>query len=455
MKIIVVGGGKVGFTICEQLSREGHDITIIDLDGQKLKSIVNALDVMGVSGNGTSYRIQQEAGVEDADILIAVTDKDEINMLSCLIAKKAGDCKTVARVRNPGYFEEIEFIKNELGLSMFLNPEMESARDIAKLIQIPSALDVDSFAGGRVNLVKVKIPRMSCLNGLALKNLSAHIGGSLLVCIIERGKEVIIPNGNTIMYEDDIIYIITPLWETRKVLKKAGINTKPIKDVTIAGGGRISYYLTRLLVKSGVNVKIIEKDREACDLLSEMLPEAMIIYGDASNKQLLMEENVDNTDAFVTVTNIDEENIVLSLYVNKISQAKIITKINKITFEEVIKEMPIGSVICPKNITAERIVSYVRALQNSWGSNIETLYRMLDDRIEALEFVVRENDSIKNMLNVPLKDLNLIDNLIICCINRGGSIITPTGKDCLKNGDTVVVVTSNLGLDDLSNIFKN
>lgn len=450
MKIIVVGGGKVGFTICEQLSNEGHDITVIDIDAHKLKYVVNTLDVLGVLGNGTSYRTQQEAGIENADILVAVTDKDEINMLSCLIAKKAGNCRTVARVRNPEYYDEIRFIKEELGLSMCLNPEMEAARDIAKLIQIPSALDVDSFAGDRVNLIKVKIPRVSCLNGLTLKNLSSHISSHILVCMVERGKEVIIPNGNTTIYEDDIIYLITPLWETRNVLKKAGINTKPIKDVAIAGGGKIAYYLSRLLIKAKINVKIIEKDRQNCDFLSEMLPEAMIIYGDASNKQLLMEENIDNTDAFVAVTNIDEENIVLSLYVNKISQAKLITKINKITFEEVVKEMPIGTVVCPKNITAERIVSYVRTLQNSLGSNIETLYRMLDNRIEALEFVVRENAKT----DVPLKDLSLIDNVLICCINRGGKIITPSGKDCLKIGDTVVVVTSNLGLNDLSSIFK-
>lgn len=453
MKIIVVGAGKVGYTISEQLSKEGHDIVVVDNDYEKLRYVSNSLDIQGVTGNGTKFKVQQEADVENADLLIAVTDKDEINMLSCLIAKKAGNCKTVARIRNPEYIDEINYIKEELGLAMFLNPEMEAAHDIAKLIQIPSALDVDTFAKGRINLIKIRIPKTSVLNGLVIKELSSHLS-KLLICIVERNESIIIPNGNTVLYEDDIIYIVTPFYEMRNVLKKAGIKTKSLKNIIIAGGGKISYYLAQILLKSNLNVKIVESDRKKCEALSEMLPNAMIICGDVTNRELLLEENVLDADAFVTLTNIDEGNIVLSLFVNKISEAKIITKINKLTFEEVTKSLEIGSIVCPKNITAERIISYVRSLQNSLGSNVETLYRMLDNRIEALELKVVENEKTKKILNTPLKDLNIIENAIVCCINRNGRIITPTGKDYIKKGDTVVIVTSVLGIDDLSNIIR-
>ncbi len=452
MNIIIVGGGKVGMTLAAQLSSEDHEITLIDTDSKHVESAVAALDIQGIVGNGTSYHTQLDAGVKDADLLIAVTDTDETSLLSCLIAKKAGDCHTIARVRDPEHYNEIEFIKEELGLSMAINPEIAAAGNIYRLIQVPSALDVDNFAKGRVNLLRLEIPEGSVLDGLKLNEVEKKIKVELLVCIVESGDDIIIPNGETKLKAGDKISVILPINELRPVLNKIGIKAKPIKDVMIAGGGNISYYLARMLIQSGINVKILELNRARCEELSLLLPEAIIIQGDASDQELLKEEGLTNTDALVSLTSIDEENILLSLYAHKISSAKCITKISKIDFEEVVRELPIGAVICPKRITSQFISSYVRSMQNSMGSNVETLYRMMDDRVEALEFKV-SNNAKGHYLNVPLMELNLKPNILICSIIRGKKITTPRGRDCIKNGDTVIVVTTVTGLDDLSDIF--
>ncbi len=453
MNIIIVGGGKVGITLAAQLGSEEHEITLIDTNAAHVDAAVSALDIQGIVGNGTSYHTQLEAGIEAADLLVAVTDADETNLLSCLIAKKAGDCHTIARVRDPEYYNEIDFIKEELGLSMAINPEIAAAANIYRLIQVPSALDVDSFAKGRVNLLRLEIPAGSPLDGLKLSEVEKKTGLQLLICILESGDDVIIPNGETCLKSGDRISMVLPNNELRATLNRIGIKTKPIKNVIIAGGGNISYYLANMLVHAGVHVKILEISRQRCEELSLLLPEAMIINGDASDQQLLMEEGLTGADALVSLTGIDEENILLSLYANKVSQAKRITKISKIAFEEVVRELPIGTVICPKRITSQLISSYVRSMQNSMGSNVETLYRMMDDRVEALEFKV--SASAKGAyLNVPLMDLHLKPNILICSIIRGKKATAPRGRDMIKNGDTVIVVTTRTGLNDLGDIFE-
>lgn len=450
MKIIVVGSGKVGYTLSEQLNDEGHEITMIDTNGVKLQKIADTLDVKGIAGNGTSYHIQVEAGVENADLLIAVTNHDEINMLSCLIAKKAGNCQTIARVRDPEYYEEIAFIREELGLSMSINPELAAAEEAARLLQFSSAIDVDTFARGRVNLLRFKIPEGSILHNLRIKDLPGKINMNALICILEHNREVSIPDGNSLLMAGDVVSIIVPMADASQFFQKIGINNKRISSVLIAGGGTIGYYLAKLLLKAKFKVKIIEHNLNRCKTLSELLPEALIIYGDATDQQVLLEEGIRQTDAFVALTDIDEENIMLSLYANQVSKAKLITKINRISFEEVIKEIPIGSVIYPKNITAEHIIRYVRAKQNSLGSNIETLYRMADNRVEALEFIVAENSIVTDK---PLEQLKTKDNLLICSIQRGRQLITPSGKDFIKVGDKVIVVTTHLGLSDINDII--
>lgn len=452
MKIVIVGSGKVGRALANQLDEEGHEITLIDRSEESLKEAVEQLDLMGVIGNGTSYIVQKEAGVEDADLLIAVAGRDEVNMLSCLIAKKAGNCRTIARVRNPEYYNEISFIREELGLSMSINPEWASASEIVKLIQFPSALEVDTFMRGRVNLIRVVIPEGSILDNMKVMDINIKISSDILICIVERNHEVVIPDGQFELKAGDVISFFTSMNKVRSFSRKVGINLKPIHNVIIAGGGTLGYYLARELVKAKIKVKIIDNDKRRCEFLSDVLPDAMVIHGDATDKQLLLEEGLSTADAFASLTSLDEENIMLSLYANKISDAKLITKINRISFEEVIADMPIGSVICPKEITSEYIVQYVRSMQNSLGSNVRALYRLVDNRAEALEFLASKN---ARMLNLPISELRLLDNLLICCIYRQGRVFIPTGKDVIRINDNVVVVTTHKGLDDLNDILKN
>jgi trk system potassium uptake protein TrkA len=451
MKIIIAGCGKVGATLAEQLIQEKHEVTIIDKNASTLQSTVTSLDVMGVVGNAASYHVQMEAGIEEADLLIAVTSSDELNMLCCLIAKKAGDCHTIARVRNPEYNEEINYIKEELGLSMTINPEMAAAVEISRLLRFPSAIKVDSFAKGRVELMKIRIPEGNILSGMKISDISIQLKCKVLVCVVERGEEVTIPSGNFVLQANDKISIIASPEKAIEFFKKINIVASRVKDTMIAGGGTIAFYLTKRLIRSGMKVKIIEKDRDRCELLSDLIPEAMIIHGDATDQQILLEEGIDRMGAFAALTDLDEENIMLSLYAGKRPGVKLITKVNRPTFEEVIKDMSIGSVIYPKYITAELIVRYVRAMQNSFGSNVETLYRIVENKAEALEFRVKENSKL---IGVPLEKLDLKENLLVSCINRNGKIITPGGQDMINVGDTVIIVTTNRGLNDLSDILK-
>ncbi len=454
MNIIVVGCGNVGYTLAEQLSKEGHEITLIDTEAERIKFVVDALDIQGVAGNGISHNVLMEAGVREADLVIAVTDEDEVNLLGCLMANKLGGCKTIARVRNPQYYEDIKYIKEELGLSMYVNPEREAAQEMARLIQLPSAIDVDSFDKSRINMIRFKIPENSILDGMAICDIRVKISPNVLVCIVQRKDEAFIPNGSFILHSGDIISFVTPINDAYSVFKKAGAKIRRIKNVIIAGGGRISYYLAYILLKSKINVKIIENNRERCEELSELLPEAIIICGNVTNESLLDEEGIGSTDAFVSVTDMDEENIMLSLYVSKISDAKVITKIKKVTFEEVVQDLNLGSIVDPKNIIAENIIRYVRALQNSYGSNVETLYRLVENKVEALEFNVNNTHGINKLVGKQLMNLDLKDNILVCSIKRGDKTFIPDGRDTIELGDRVIIVTTNLGLNDIMDILK-
>ncbi len=453
MNIIIVGCGKVGLELAERLSAEGHAVTMMDTNASLMQKVLGPLDVQGVVGNGTSYRAQMEAGVLDADLLIAVTDTDETSLLSCLIARKAGNCQTIARVRNPEYFEEIRFIKEELGLSMAINPDLAAAAAIARLIQIPSAMEIDSFAKGRVNLVRFQLPEDSPFVGMPLMTISNKLGVDLLVAMIERGEEIIIPDGRQTLENGDAIWLVANLATISKIFKGFGVQTRAIKNVMIAGGGRVSYYLAQALTRAHIRVKLIENNEAKCEKLSEALPEAEIVCGDATDELLLHEEGIEEMDAFVSLTSIDEENILLSLYAQKVSKAKLVTKITRITFEEVINDMPLGSVVCPRSITTERILRYVRSMENASGSNVKTLYYLAKGKAEALEFEVKDSPHIREIVDIPFMELNLKSNLLICCINRNGKIITPTGRDSLQIGDTVIVVTAHKGLSDLTDIL--
>ena len=452
MKIIIVGCGKVGTTLAEQLNRENHDITLIDTNEEAIQNISDSADVMGVTGNGAVYQVQMEAGIQDADLLIATTNSDELNMLCCLIAKKARNCHTIARIRNPEYSSEIRYIREELNLSLAINPELAAAREIARLLRFSSAIKIEPFAKGRIELLKFLIPEHSLLNDMRVMDVVNRLKSNVLICVVERGNDVVIPDGNFVMKKGDKISFIASHQESADFFKKAGVDNNIVKSAMFVGGGKLTHYLCRLLEDTKIKIKIIERDEERCRQLSELLPKAMIIHGDGTDEQLLLEEGIRQTEAFASLTGFDEENIMLSLYASSQSKAKLITKVNKIAFENVINSLNIGSLIQPKMLTAEIILQYVRAMQNSMGSsNIETLYKIAADKAEALEFRVKEGSPI---LGIPLEKLKLIDNLLVACINRGGTIITPRGKDTVEAGDTVIVVTTHTGLNDLTDILR-
>lgn len=449
MNIIIVGCGKVGYAIASQLTDEGHEVTIVDSSRERLERACSSLDANGVVGNGTVYSVLLEAGIKDADVFIAVTKYDEVNLLSCLIAKKASKCHTIARVKRPEYYEEISFLTEELGISFSFNPESMTAREIFMLIHLPSALEIDTFAKGKVTLVKVKVPENSVLHNLSLMKLSTTISNEVLVCTVERNKEIIIPGGDFVLQSGDVISFTIPMKHAYSFFSKVGIKAKPIKNVVIAGGGTISYYLACLLIRNKVSVKIIEPDRSLCEMLSEMLPEAMIINGDVNDSDLLIQEGIASADALIALSEIDEENIVFSLSAAKTSKAKIITKINRSEFFSAFEDLP-GSIVCPRNITSEAMIGYVRSLKNSYGSNVEALYKLIGNKVEALEFAVDESAKV---INTPLSSLKLKNNLLLCNITRGSQIIKPRGNDMIQPGDTVVVVTTNKGLNSINDIL--
>ena len=451
MKIIVVGCGKVGAAVTAQLSREGHDIAVIDVNTGVLTDISNNYDVMGVIGNGASHAVQLEAGIEKADLLVAATDSDELNLLCCLIAKKAGGCSTIARVRNPVYNGEVGFIKEELGLSLTVNPEYAAATEAARVLRFPSAVQIETFAKGKVEIVKVRIPENSVLDGCPLAQIHKRTGTDVLICTVERGDQVEIPNGAFVLRTGDVISIVASRENTRDFVARIGLKSRRGRDCMIIGGGTIAFYLAQQLLDSGIRVKIIEKDRDRCEMLSDQLPKATIINADGADQNILMEEGIKECELFVTLTGLDEENLFLSMFAQHSSKAKVITKVDRLAFDEIIKRLDLGTLLHPKNITADNIVRYVRALQNSYGSNMESLYKIIDDKVEALEFIVGKDSPI---VGIPLSELKVKPNVLIACISRGERIIIPNGTTQINAGDSVVVVTSHLGCRDIEDILK-
>ncbi len=452
LNIIIVGCGKVGMTLIEQLSKEGHDITIIDKNAAKVQEMSNLYDIMGLVGNGASYSVQMEAGIENADLIIAVTASDELNLLCCTVAKQVGDCAAIARVRTPDYSKEAGYLREKLGLTMIINPELEASLETARILYLPTALEVNSFAHGQAEIVKFKIPEGNLLDGMTIATLGKSITNEILICAIEREGEVYIPGGNFQIAKNDIVSFVAPRRHIRSFLKKIGFKTKQVKDAMIVGGGKASYYLAKQLIAMGIDVKIIEQNKERCEELSIILPEAIIINGDGTDEEVLREEGIEYTQAFIPLTGIDEENIMLTLHAKQVSKAKLITKINRSTFKNVISKLDLGSVIYPRYITSEAIIAYVRAKKNSTNSNIETLYHMFDNRAEAIEFRVNELSSVTG---IPLKDLMLKNDLLVSFIYRNGKVQIPSGLDTIEVGDTVMIVTTHTGLDKIQDIIRS
>ena len=451
LSIIIVGCGKVGSTLVEQLSQEGNDITVVDKDRNVVHTLCNTYDVMGVVGNGASYNIQIDAGIEKADLMIAVTDSDELNLLCCVIAKQVGNCATIARVRTPDYSSEAGYIREKLGLTMIINPEYEAAKEAARILYLPSALEVNSFAHGQAEMIRFRIPQNNILDGMTIAYLGGTFTTKVLICAVERAGQVYIPSGAFRLAHGDMISFVASQETVKTFLKDIGFDIKQVSSTMIIGGGKSSYYLAKQLLHSGIRVKIIEKDAEKCEELSDMLPNAVIINEDGSNEDVLKEEGIAYTDSFVPLTGIDEENILLTLYARQVSDAKVITKINRISFNNVINSLDLGSVIYPRYITSEAIIAYVRAKRDSMGSNIETLYHLFDHRVEAIEFRV---DRDSEVTDTPVMNLNLKRDLLIAFINRNGHILIPSGRDCIKNGDSVMIVTTHTGFNDITDILR-
>lgn len=454
LKIVIVGCGKVGRTLVEKLNNEGNDITVIDQNAERVEEIVNFYDVMGIVGNGASYAIQQEANIENADLFISVTESDELNLLCCTIAKHA-NCSTIARVRKPDYIDEAGFLKEQLGLQMIINPDLESATEMAKLFYIPSALEINSFAHGQAELIKHNVEKGSLMDGKTLQELFSNCRSDeekILVVTVERDGKLTIPNGDFRIYAGDKVTFVLPKKHRRAFLKRLNIRSVQLKTCMIVGGGITSYYLANQLIHMGIEVKIIERDPVRCDKLSKLLPNAIVINGDGTDEALLRELGIEITDAFVALTGIDEQNIFLTMHAKNVSNAKVITKITRENFKGLIDSMDLGSVIHPRVITSEAIIAYARAKRASIeNNNIETLYHMYDSRVEALEFNVNTNSKATD---TPLKDLNLKNGVNVAFINRNGKIIIPSGFDQIKVGDTVMIVTTNTGFTTLDDILN-
>ena len=451
MKIVIIGAGKIGLTLSGCLCREGDDVTLIDKSADTIERAVNSLDINGIVGNGVNLSVQREAGTDHADVVIATTFSDEINMLCCLIAKRLGARRAVARIRDPEYSRQFILLLDMMGLDMVVNPELESANEMSRLLRYPAAIGMDTFAKGRVDLAEMKIAPASPLDGLRVSELSSKLDCRVLVCAVQHGEEVYIPNGDSVLCAGDRIHFTASHNQLSGFFGKIDAYSKKLRRILIVGGGKIAYYLSRRLIDIGMSVKIIEQDEKRCLELSELLPKGEIICGDGTEKSLLDEIDFASSDACVALTGIDEENIMISMYAKQCGIEKIITKINKDTMTGLLASVGLDSVISPRQITANTILSYIRAMKNVEGSAVQTLYKLVDDRVEALEFRVSETSAV---INTPMCDLKLKGNLLISCIIRENQIIIPGGQDVILPGDNVVVTTINEQLSDFDDILK-
>ena len=451
MKIIIVGGGKVGTALTEELCRENHELSVIDPDPAVVEYFETEYDVLGIEGSGCCREDLETAGAERADLLIATSSQDEINILSCTIAKKMGTKRCIARIRDPKLSVQFAFLSDELGLTNMVNPELYSASEISRIIRTPSAVKVESFAKGRIDLAEIKIEKGSKLDGVSLYMLPKMLNSRLLICAVERENDVLIPSGHFVLREGDHVHVTATHQDLAEFFKEQGKPMQRIRSVLIIGGGRIAYYLTRQLLDSGISVKIIEINRERCTELSTAFPKARIICADGTNQDILMSEGLNHTDACVALTGMDEENIILSMYAASQCKAKIITKVSKASLRKMTASVGLDSLISPQQLTANMIVQYVRGIQNAGGSSITTLYKLVDNRVEAIEFTAKSGSKI---LNTPFKELHLKKDLLIAGIIRGSKIIIPNGDACIMQNDSVIVITTNRYFQDLDEIVE-
>lgn len=452
MKIVIIGVGTIGKTVLKSLSGKGYTITIIDEDKDKIESLIEKYDVQGIIGNGASLDIQREAGVRGADLVIALTRSDELNVFACLVAKKIGVKNTIARVRNPEYRRQIIEMQDELGISMIVNPEEDTATEIFNIISLPGIAKVERFAKGRVLLVEIVAEKGCILIGETLSTIARKLDSKVLICAVQRGNEVIIPSGNFMFEEGDRIHFTSESTVLRDFLSEIKIVKSPLKNIMIVGGSKIAYYLADALSKKKYKVKLVENDKKTAEELAEMLPKVTVINGNGAQHDLLIEEGIEAMDAFIALTDIDEENMIVSMFANKMKVKKTITKIKSDELYGMLLELGITNNVSPKDIVANRVLSYVRALENKRGSNVLTLYKLVNNQVEALEFLAKRQDKFYDK---PLKELKpkLKENCLIACILRNNTVIIPDGNTSIQQGDNVIVVTTHKDFDDLRDIF--
>ena len=451
MNIIIVGCGQVGQNLAEQLIDDGNNVTVIDKVYENVKALTDRVDAMGIVGNGASHMTLAEADIENADLLIAVTNSDELNLLCCTVAKKASNCKVIARVRSHEYNDESAFLKIELGLAMVINPEYVAAEEIARILRSPSAISIETFGKGKVELLKYRLPEDSAIIGMSVKDVMMQYKSNILFATIERGDKAYIAKGDFVFAPRDIVSIISSPEGSQDFFKKIGSKNQSVKSVMIVGSGEITHYLCSILKKSKMNIKVIENDQAMCDEISTSFPHITVVHGDTTNQQLMAEEGVGRVGAFLALSDSDEENMIISLYAKGKTKGKVVTKVTSIGYDSVIEKLNLDTVIYPKTIVSDMIIRYVRSAKNTRGSNMETLYNVIKGEVEASEFIIREKSAI---VGVPISELRFKKNVLIAAILREGEVVIPRGYDTIEIGDAVVIVSKVTGLHDITDILE-
>ena len=452
MKIVIAGTGKVGRTVAAVLSEEENDVTIIDLDPETISQVSNDLDVICVEGNAADPEALRGAGVASADLVVAATEKDEVNMVCGIASRKLGAKHVIARIRDPLYLHQVAFLRDAMGLSQIINPEYECAKEISRILRFPGASRVDAFSKGSVEIVEHRIPEKGALDGVALRELGSRFGARVLVALVERDGNALIPNGNTVLHSGDRLSITGSSGELRRFFVAIGEYRRPVRRVMIMGGGRTAVYLTRLLEESGIEVTIVERSRERCDLLCDLVPQAHIVCGDATFSDVLQEDGIATADGFVALAGDDGDNIITSLYARSCKVNKVVTKVNHEHFADILNDSGLDSIVSPKEIVALQLARYVRGLSDSAGSSVETLYRLVDGKVEVLEFQVLEESAC---VRVPLRELRMRDNILISALIRGSRTILPNGSTVIMPGDHAIVVTAAGRLRSLDEILES
>ena len=450
MKIVIIGLGTIGKTILKVLTAENHTVTIIDEKKEKIEELIERYDVFGVVGNGACKDIQREAKVREADLVIALTDSDELNIFACMVARKVGAKNTIARVRNPDYSRQIAEMREDLGISMLVNPEKDTANEIFNLINLPSIVQAEHFANGRVLLVEIVAEAGCALVGETLISLGKKLSNKVLICAVQRNGEVFIPSGNFVIAVGDRIHFTSDAHTLGDFLAEVKLVKSPLKRVMIVGGSKIGLYLAEQLSQKKYKVKLLENNKQTAEELAEELPRVTVVHGNGMRHDVLIEEGLEAMDAFVSLTHIDEENMVVSMFASKMKVKKTITQIKSEDLNEMLTELGMHNNVSPTHVVANRIVSYIRALANKRGSNVLSLSRLVGDRVEALEFAAK---TPRKIYDKPLKELNIKENCLIACIIRENQVIIPDGNSCIQQGDNVIVVTTHKNFDDLKDII--